>query len=68
MRNAGTVDQVAEIYGRAARFVPSSEPSARLAFALVEEELGHQEEARKQYQTVLKCGKFSCTDIRFNDS
>ncbi|KAG0341613.1 hypothetical protein BG000_008558 [Podila horticola] len=55
MRNAGTVDQVAEIYGRAARFVPSSEPSARLAFALVEEELGHQEEARKQYRTVLNC-------------
>ncbi|KAG0029080.1 hypothetical protein BGZ81_004162 [Podila clonocystis] len=54
MRKAGTVDQSADIYGRAARFVPSSEPSARLAYALVEEELGHQEEARKQYQTVLK--------------
>lgn len=56
MRNAGTVDQIADIYERAARFVPNSEPSARLAFALVEEERGRQEEAREQYRTVLKFG------------
>ena len=57
MRNAGTVDQVADIYERASRFVPNSEPSARLALALVEEERGRQEKAREQYQTVLKFGK-----------
>ncbi|KAG0342409.1 hypothetical protein BG004_005683 [Podila humilis] len=54
MRMNGTVEQVAGIYRRAVHFVPSTEPSARLSLALVEEELGNKEEARKHYQEVLK--------------
>ncbi|KAF9427705.1 hypothetical protein BGZ94_004359 [Podila epigama] len=54
LRTVGTVEEVADVYRRAVRFLPGPEPAPRLAYALVEEELRNHNEARKQYQALLK--------------
>ncbi|KAF9994893.1 hypothetical protein BGZ79_000328 [Entomortierella chlamydospora] len=53
-RSQSNLEDLRAIYHRAALMVPPSNPSLRLTLALVEEERGDNEAARKQYQTVLE--------------
>ncbi|KAF9353044.1 hypothetical protein BGX26_009184 [Mortierella sp. AD094] len=53
-RSQDNLEGLRAIYHRATLMVPPSNPSLRLTLALVEEERGDIEAARKQYQTVLE--------------
>ncbi|KAG0217393.1 hypothetical protein BGX33_010696 [Mortierella sp. NVP41] len=53
-RSLGNVDQLQDIYSRAVVMVPSSNPSLALTLAMIEEERGDHEAARKQYQKTLE--------------
>lgn len=43
-------------------FIPANRPSIRLAYALLQEEQGQIEEARKFYKDLLEAGKFDRSD------
>ncbi|KAF9187342.1 hypothetical protein BGZ50_001984 [Haplosporangium sp. Z 11] len=53
-RSQDNLEELKDIYSRAVVLVPSSNPSLRLALAMVEEEIGNTEAARQQYQTALQ--------------
>ncbi|KAF9352212.1 hypothetical protein BGX34_000124 [Mortierella sp. NVP85] len=53
-RSQSNLENLRDIYSRAAQMVPPSNPSSRLTLALVEEEQGSIDTARQQYQTVLQ--------------
>ncbi|KAF8928469.1 hypothetical protein BGZ58_009627 [Dissophora ornata] len=53
-RSQSNLDDLKVIYSRAVLQVPPSNPSLRLTLALVEEERGEIEAARREYQTILE--------------
>ncbi|KAG0304275.1 hypothetical protein BGZ98_005732 [Dissophora globulifera] len=53
-RSQNNLDNLKEIYSRAVLQMPPSNPSLRLTLALVYEEQGQVEDARRQYQAILE--------------
>ncbi|KAG0077884.1 hypothetical protein BGZ90_006371 [Linnemannia elongata] len=53
-RSLDNVDLLQDIYSRAVVMVPSSNPSLALTLAMIEEERGDNEAARRQYQKTLE--------------
>ncbi|KAK3816710.1 MAG: hypothetical protein J3R72DRAFT_461126 [Linnemannia gamsii] len=53
-RSLGDLDHLQDIYSRAVVMVPSSNPSLALTLAMIEEERGDNEGARRQYQNTLE--------------